>query len=252
MYYMPCANGHGISLPRGVAHSRFFSVRNNHPTISSTANNNGNRIPAARTGRARVREDEGEGGRGGDGGRTATRGGRCDLVLHALCERARNISSVRGRPLEVLFHEKQPPNNIQNCEQYRESNSGREDREGEAAGGRRGRGEGEGHTTHNTQHTTHNTQHTNTTHNNQQTKQTTQQTTANNTQRTTHNTQQRTTTHNGQQRASRTQHAPTHGHPTPMTTMTTTATRRRRTPTTRAATPTTHNGRRCQPEKARR
>ena len=119
LYYMPCANGHGISLPRGVAHSRFFSRRNNHPTISSAANNTRNQIRAARTGRARWREDEGEGGRGRGGreGRTATRGGKCDLVLHALCKRAWNISSAWGSPLEILFREKQPPNNIQHGEQ---------------------------------------------------------------------------------------------------------------------------------------
>ena len=119
LYYVPCTNGHGISLPSGVAHSRFFSRRNNHPTISSTANNTGNQIRAARTGRARWREDEGEGGRGRGGreGRTATRGGKCDLVLHALCKRAWNISSAWGSPLEILFREKQPPNNIQHGEQ---------------------------------------------------------------------------------------------------------------------------------------
>ena len=66
MHYMPCTNGRGISPPCEVAHVGFFSTRKNHPTISSTANNKGNRIRAARTGRARKREDEGEGGREGE------------------------------------------------------------------------------------------------------------------------------------------------------------------------------------------
>ena len=41
LYYVLCTNRDRIPPPRGVEHGRFFSRRNNHPTISRSANNTG-------------------------------------------------------------------------------------------------------------------------------------------------------------------------------------------------------------------
>ena len=41
LYYVPCTNRHGIPPTCRVAHGLFFSRRNNHPTISRSANNTG-------------------------------------------------------------------------------------------------------------------------------------------------------------------------------------------------------------------
>ena len=59
-----------------------------------------------------------------------------DVVLHALYEQARDFSRVQGSPRGILRQEKEPPNNVQRGEQYRESNSSPADRE--VRGGREG------------------------------------------------------------------------------------------------------------------
>ena len=41
LHYVLCTNRGGIPPPRGAPHRRFFSRRNNHPTISRSANNTG-------------------------------------------------------------------------------------------------------------------------------------------------------------------------------------------------------------------
>ena len=81
------------------------------------------------------RRDEGKREEGERRRRATLRKG-WDLVLRALCEQARNSSSVGGSSRAVLFQEKKPPNNITLGEQYWEINPADGDREGEGTGGR--------------------------------------------------------------------------------------------------------------------
>ena len=41
LYYVLCMHRHGIPPPRGLLHGRFFSSKNDHPTIVRSANNTG-------------------------------------------------------------------------------------------------------------------------------------------------------------------------------------------------------------------